>query len=245
MDYILENKVYPSIWYMCKHLLRKISTHPLILNPPIISIENGKTVHIEKYRLHNGIFLEPQKLALSIFPQSYPTDSLALPRPSETGVSAFIDEEYEFTRGGQDKLTYLIGIKLHYNTLKILQTYKETNLAKVPITAPTSITQQFLQPVGEKILDLDINPALPILSEYCELIRLAILDSNNPVNIGEGVPGIFTVKYFNIKEGSWEKDKNIYFQEAELLVMVDLLVTKTWRNNMTPKIECFSIQTNI
>lgn len=243
MDYILENNVYPSAWYICKHLLRKISTHPLILNPPIKSIDTGETIHIEKYRLLNGIYLEPEKLALSIFPQSYNADSLSLPRPSETGVSAYIDEEYEM--GGQEKITYLIGIKLHYNTLKILKTYKETNLTKVPLSAPTSITQEFLQPVGEKVIDLDINPGLPILSEYCELIRLSILDGTNPVNLGMGVPGRFAVKYFNIKEGSWEKNDNVYFQEAEILVMVDLLINKTWRNNMTPKIECFSIQTNI
>lgn len=240
MDYPSLNNVYPSVWYMCKYVLRKIITHPLIIKPNVVNIDTGEPVYIEKFKIYNGLHLDPESLALSIFPQSQPGDGFGLARPNEMGVSAFIDD-FEVGQN-QEKITYLIGVKLHYNTIKISNKYTETSLAKVPRDVPLSIRQEFLTEIGERTIDLEINPALPILSEYCELIRLALLDQRNYPMLGEGIPGTFQVKSFNIKEGRWEEKKNIYFQEAEMLVMVDMLINRNWASNLDPTIECFKIK---
>jgi hypothetical protein len=251
MDTLALSHVYPSSWYIVKYILRKISTHPLIVNPPIYHPISGDKIYIDKYRLYNGIFLESEKLCLSIFPHSKPTDGRSLPQPNENSLSCYFDEE--IILGDKEvKATYLIAIKLHYNTLKVFQPYpissnllpNQDNLTQVPLNLPTVKRERFIQEVGVRDIDLEINPALAILSDYSELVRLAILDKNYPADIGPK-PGEFIIKYFNIKDGPWEKDKDIYFQEAEMLLMVDMRKLRVWNNNLTSNIECFDINVKI
>lgn len=251
MDVLALSNVYPSSWYMCKYILRKICLHPLIINPPIYHPVTGEKVFIEKYRMYNGIYLESDKLAISIFPHSSPTDSKSLPQPNETSLSCYFDEE-ELLGNKEVKATYLIAVKLHYNTLKVFQPYPTTkdllpsqdNLTIVPKSAPTVKRELYIQETGTKDIDLEVNPALAILSDYSELVRMAILDSNYPADIGPK-PGEFVVKYFNIKDSPWEKDRDIYFQEAEMLLIVDLRKRRMWENNLTQSIECFNINVKL
>ena len=43
--------------------------------------------------------------------------------------------------------------------------------------------------------------------------------------------------YANLKAGRWEKDKNVYFHEAELLIRLDGYISRGWRDKFGIPVE--------
>jgi len=219
-----------SLYNLCLYIYRKIVTHPLIIAPLVRHPLTNEVVFIEKYKFKNGIELDDQKLCCSIFPHSTPTDGLSLPKPAETSLSTLFRQEN--IGDTYDIGTYHIAVKLHYNIQSVLISHPDETLSVVPNDAQVHYSQEgYVNYNSYKKVQLDLNPALPILSDYLELIRLAILDREHVVDYSVPVRYI-NVLYFNFKDGPWEKDKGVYFLEAELLLRLDINIGREWRQNL-------------
>lgn len=224
-----------SLYNLCLYLYRKIATHPLIIAPLVRDPISGEVVFIDRYKFKNGIEIPHSKLCCSIFPHSSPTDGLALPKPAETSLSTLFDSLNKDAGIGSDYDygIYHIAVKLHYNTQTIFIPHPDESLKVVPADAMVHYSQEgYTNNNAYRKVELDLNPALPVLSDYLELVRLAILDKQQPVDYPIPVRNI-SVAYFNLKDAPWEKNKSIYFSEAEILVRLDILVGREWRYNLS------------
>lgn len=220
-----------SLYNLCVFLYRKIATHPLIIAPLVRNPLTGEVITIEKYKFKNGIELEGDKLCCSIFPHSSPTDGLSLPKPAETSLSTLFHQRTAIGDEYEDGI-YHISVKLHYNTQSIFIPHPDETLKIVPNDATVHYSQVgFTNNNDYKKVQLDMNPALPVLSDYLELVRLAVLDKQQEVDYPVPVKNI-NVVYFNLKDGPWEKDSQAYFSEAELLIRLDIIVGREWRQNL-------------
>lgn len=220
-----------SLYNLCVYIYRKIATHPLITAPLVRNPLTNEVVMIEKYKLKNGLEPDGERLTCSIFPHSTPTDGLSLPKPAETSLSTlFIQDQ---TIGNRfDNGIYHIAVKLHYNTQSIFIPHPNEELKVIPADAMVHYSQQgYINNNAYKKVELDMNPALPILSDYLEYVRLAILDREQEVDYYVPVRNI-SVMYFNLKDAPWEKNRSVYFSEAEILVRLDILVGREWRQNL-------------
>lgn len=219
-----------SLYNLCLFLYRKIATHPLINAPLVRHPLTNEVISIDKYKLKNGIEMDDSRLCCSIFPHSTPTDGLSLPKPAETSLSTLFHQKDigdEFDNG-----IYHIGIKLHYNTQTIFIPHPDETLKEVPYESQVHHSQEgYINEDRYKNVKLDLNPALPILSDYLELVRLAILDKQHLGDYPVPVRNI-NVMYFNLKEAPWEQNRSIYFSEAEILVRLDISVGRDWRHNL-------------
>lgn len=219
-----------SLYNLCIYLYRKIATHPLIVAPLVRDPFTDEVITIEKYKFKNGMEFEDTKLCCSIFPHSSPTDGLSLPKPAETSLSTLFHQQDigpDFDNG-----IYHIAIKLHYNTQSIFIPHPDETLKVVPSDATVHYSQiGFTNNNAYKKVQLDLNPALPVLSDYLELVRLAVLDKEQVVDYPVPVKNL-NVMYFNLKDAPWEKGKNVYFSEAEILVRLDIVVGREWRQNL-------------
>jgi hypothetical protein len=211
--------------YLCQYIYRKISTHPLIINPPISHPLTGETIYLERYKLYNGIDLN-EGLGCSIFPHSTPTDGLSLPRPTETSSSVLF--ETKDINNKNDTAIYHIGIKIHYSSSILGVEHPIEEFKTVPQEAVIDPSHELFTNNRDKTVRLDINVASYILSDYLEIMRLAILDQEQQVDM-PFIPRNLQVPYFNLKSGPWEKDRNVYYHEAEMLIRYDTVVSKGWR----------------
>jgi hypothetical protein len=230
----------PSINYFIKFILKKITTHPLIINPPIRHPLTNERVFIDRWRTYSGIEFG-SGITCAIFPHSTPTDGLSLPKPGETSNSVLFEESD--LGSDYDHAIYHVALKLHMNEYKLGNKEDDLDLITVPIDAAIHPSQQGFESNQTREIDIEINPGLMVISDFLELIRLAILDKAHPVNLPL-IPRSIQVLYFNIKEGPWEKDKHIYFQEGEMLIRIDLKVSKGWRDKFNTGIQRLDININ-
>ena len=230
----------PSINYFTKFILRKVSTHPLIINPPIRHPMTNERVFIDRWRLYSGIEFG-DGVTCAIFPHSTPTDGMALPKPGETSNSVLFEESD--LGSDYDNAIYHIALKLHLNHYKLGNKESDLNLITVPADAAIHPSHQGFESNQTREIDIEINPALMLISDFLELMRLAILDRAHPVNLPL-IPRNIQVVYFNVKEGPWERQKNIYFQEGEMLIRIDIKVSKGWRDKFNTGIQRLDITIN-
>lgn len=216
----------PSIMYLCQYIYRKLSTHPLLINPPVSHPLTGETIYLNRYKLYNGVDLK-EGLGCSIFPHSTPTDGLSLPRPTETSSSVLF--ETKDLNNQNDLAIYHIGIKLHYATSILGVEHPIDEFKTVPAEAVIDPSQELFTNNNTKTIELSINVASYILSDYLEILRLAVLDRDQQIDMPFIVRNL-QVPYFNLKSGPWEKDRNVYYNEAEMLIRYDTTISKGWRD---------------
>jgi hypothetical protein len=231
----------PSLPFLCRYIFRLLSTHPLIINPPIYHPVTGERVYIKGYKLFNGIETN-LGLYCSIFPHSTPTDGISLPKPADTSTSVLFEPQ----GNGYDLAVYHIALKLHYN-FSILGN-KETNndLIAVPLDAAIHPSQTPYAREGSRELELYYSPSLYIIGEYLELIRLAILDKEHTFSMPSvfrtsDIPRNIQVLYFNLKTPPWEKDKALYFHEGEILIRIDSILSKEWKSQFEVPTASFQV----
>jgi len=230
----------PSINYLVKFLLRKVSTHPLIINPPIRHPITNERVFIDRWRTYAGIELG-EGITCAIFPHSSPTDGMALPKPAETSNSVLFEESD--IGNDYDNAIYHIALKLYLNQYKLGNKEQDLNIITVPVDAAIHPSQQGFESDRTRQIDVEINPSLMVISDFLELVRLAIVDRSHPVNLPY-IPRNIQVLYFNLKEGPWERQRNIYFQEGEMLIRIDIKVSKGWRDKFNTAIQRLDITIN-
>ena len=230
----------PSVNYLVKYVLRKVSTHPLVINQPIRHPLTKERVFINRYKLYSGLVISPG-ITCAIFPHSTPTDGLSLPKPSDTSTSAL----FENSAVGNEYVnaTYHIALKLYTNEYKLGNKEVDKNIITVPIDAAIHPSQSGFEKYGSKEIEIEINPGLMVISDFLELIRLAILDKEHNIDYPY-TPKNIQVLYFNIKEGPWQKGDDIYFQEGEMLVRVDITISTGWRDKFNTNINQVSINMN-
>lgn len=230
----------PSVNYLIRFILRKISTHPLIINPPIRHPLTKERVYINRYKLYSGLVVA-DGITCAIFPHSTPTDGLSLPTPSHTSTSTL----FEPSDMGSDYVNaiYHIALRLHSNEYKLGNKEIDKSVLTVPIDAVIHPSQSGFESYETREIDIEINPSLMVISDFLELIRLAILDRQHTINFPY-TPRNIQVLYFNIKEGPWEKQKNIYFQEGEMLIRIDINVSTGWRDKFNTSLSQIQVNLN-
>jgi len=219
---------------------RKIVTHPLIRSPIVRDPLSGEPIFIKRYKLKNGVELK-EGLACSIFPHSSPTDSFALPSPTETSVSALFS--HQNLDPNFDDVVYHISIKLHYATTTVFVPHPNEELRKISEVRGVGPLSRYYDTNNEVEVDLDLNPSLVIIGDYMELVRYAILDNTHTVDLP--IPfNKLEVLYFNFKDAPWEKGRNIYFSEGEILLRVDTKISRIWDINkpILERIKCYMLE---
>lgn len=190
--------------------------------------------------MKNGVELK-EGLACSIFPHSSPTDSYALPSPTETSVSAlFTNESFD----DYDTAIYHISIKLHYATTTVFVPHPNKELSKIRgIRGVGPLSRYYDNDSKEEEVGLDLNPSLIIVGDYMELVRYAILDRTHTVDLPIPFNKI-EVRYFNFKDAPWEKGRNIYFTEGEILLRLDTKISRIWDINkpILERIKCYMLE---
>ncbi|MEI2418772.1 hypothetical protein V6O07_00730 [Arthrospira platensis SPKY2] len=231
----------PSLYYLCLYVYRKIVTHPLITTPIIKDPISGEYISIKRYKLKNGIELK-EGLACSIFPHSLPTDSFSLPSPTETSLSALFHQE-DIGRDF-DNVIYHISIKLHYGTKTIFIPHPNDEIKKVRGIKGIGPLSNFYENSSKEIdIKLDLNPSLIVIGDYMELVRFAILDRTHVVDLPIPFNRI-EVRYFNFKDAPWEKGRNIYFSEGEILLRLDTRISRIWdiNNSLVDRVKCYALE---
>lgn len=229
----------PSLSYLCEYLYRHIATHPLIVKPVVFHPITGDRIYIDKYRLYNGIEITESGLTCSIFPHSTPTDGLSLPKPQDTSVSVLFDNE-EYLGNQVERAIYHVGLKLHLMESMLNIEHPSQAMRTIPIDAVIDPSQNLLTNMGNKEVSLEINPSSYVLSNYLELIRIALLDKQHTVELPYS-PSNIQVLYFNLKEGPWEKSRKLLFHEAEMLIRIDSVLGRGWRDRFNTPIESINV----
>jgi hypothetical protein len=224
----------PSLTSLSRLLYKYVSTHPLVINPPIFHPITKKRVLIDRYKLFNGVELQ-EGLTCSIYPhyQDPPTP----PDPSSKNVSALY-MPHNLGPDGNDHAVFHLCIKFHFASLILGNKSEDKNLITVPSEAVTHPSQILLTSRSTKELDLYINPGSDIIGDYLELIRLVIEDPIHrsiyqPLTEVDSIELIFV----NLRALPWEKKREIYFHEGEALIRIDSYVSRGWRNRFLSQVK--------
>lgn len=226
----------PSLPALCFTLLEYISNHPLIVKPPVFHPLSNEVVYIDRYRLYNGIELNPG-LTCSIFPHYLDSDTL--PEPTSLNVSSLYKPE-NIGPNSYDKAIYHIGVRFNYASSTIGN--KVSAYANKDST--THPDQILLTELGTKEIDLYINVGTIIIGYYLEVLRLVIEDEaykpsfQNLMRVGS-----LELLYTNLKSSPWEKDTNVYFQEGEALIRLDGFISRGWRDKFLQLVTDININT--
>jgi hypothetical protein len=214
----------PSIPYLCRALVDYIANHPLIINPPVYHPETGEQVFIDRYKTFPGLYFD-EGLLCSVFGY-YSSDGAPL-APGTNRVSAMYEVYNIGQTRNEDHVVYNIVIGLQHNSVMV--PVDDGKTVSTWAEAPLDYSQVLLTSNARKEVPLIINPSVNILGEYLEILRLVVSDPVYkrfmPIRCNS-----FEALYANLKAGRWEKDKNVYFHEAELLVRLDGYISRGWRD---------------
>lgn len=228
----------PSLSYLNKALYKYIANHPLIINPPVFHPLTQERVHIEKYKLFNGIELE-SGLICSIYPHYQ--DPPGAPDPSSHNVSALYTP-HNLGPDGNDHAVYHFVVKFHYSNMILGNRVEDRDLIDVPLEAVTHPNQILLTSTARKDVELYINPGSDIIGNYLEILRLVIEDplhraAYQPMTEVDSIELLL----INLRSVPWEKKREIYFHEGEALIRIDSFISRGWRNRFLHKIEDFNL----
>lgn len=232
---VIPNSIYKIGYDLFNYLIN----HPLLYQPIVYHPITKELVKIDYWRQGAGL-VTGATLVASIFP-SYRDDS-----QTPIGVSSITPSvDYKpYSVGNANGLvtaTYNFVIRLTYS--EVLYDNLNSLVTSVPLLEPIYREDGPIYSNKRVEVEYAISPSLSIVSEYIELIRLALSDEEYQTRYCPNWRAIETMN-INYSGSTWEDGSNVITQEGSLLVCLDKHIDRDWRAHLRMPIESFSLQLN-
>jgi hypothetical protein len=228
--------IQPSIIYFCEGLLKAISSHPLISSGHIFHPITNEVVNISSYRFMNGVEIG-DGLICSIFP-SYESFQESPPSPLSSKTS-IVHKDYSLgTREREDM--YNIVIKLTYKDTNIdyAELIEDKNLIEVPIY----LNEPYDTTSSKAVIEVYSNPALSIISEYLEIIKI-IISSHYWLKSFFDYSDLFLF-HTNYNSIEWSANANAYFNNGHVMLGIKTHVNVGWEDKYNLPIRDINLEVN-
>lgn len=236
----MYSPVVPSSSFLCRHLLKYLTNHPLFIAPLVYNPSTLEYVPISQYRFMGGISIN-DGLTCSIFPGFTSNNPDASPSPADIKASVLY-KPYEMGNQGRthDEARYSFIIQFTHRGINAdgYTPSTDIDLTNTPSNAiiyPNDIGLVDLNSIDT--IDVYLNPSLDIVSNYLELTRLALCDIEyhkqfylgNPEYHFPGTYNNIEVIHQDFSSLNWTEKASSVFCTGYLLISLTLYVSRGWR----------------
>jgi hypothetical protein len=228
-----------SIYKVGYDLFNYLINHPLFYHPIVVHPITNQPVTIDYWRQGAGL-VTGATLVASIFP-AYKDDS-NIPVGSGSITPSVDYKPYSVgNANGLVATTYNFVIRFTYS--EVLYDNLNTLMTSITRSEPLFKEDGPFFSRNTSNVNYAISPSLLIISEYLELIRLALSDEEYQTRYCPSWRAIET-KNLNYSASKWEEGANVITQEGSLLVCLDKYIDRDWRAHQRMALESFTLNLN-
>lgn len=231
-----------SLSRVAESLFTYLSNHPLLYHEVVRHPITGEHVPIDYWRQNEGL-VTGGNLVCSIFP-SYRNDDTV---PMGRQVPSITYNPHTLGGSGADEqATYHFVIRFTYQgevSFDALNTVERV----VELRDPLYPEDLPIYSTDTRTIRYAINPHLSIVSDYLELVRFALYDTEyqNRYRDVYPFPGTnVTVEQVNFSDSPWDQSSNIITQEGSMIVGIDRYASRDWRQYLYMPVSSYKVTIN-
>jgi hypothetical protein len=245
---MLDSVVAPSITTLYYSIYYFLVNHPLLNNGLVKHTLTGEPVEVSQYRVGLGGFPVNDGLTCSIYPLF---DDNNLTSPATINASVLYNT-YNLGVANEDEAKYHFIIDYSYRSINVdgQNRVEDEALIKVPknhVVFPKDIGKVNRE---TKEVDLYINPALDVVTQYIELTRLALEDTSHQWKFPLGNNVYSTLGrvepiHINLPTIPWQKGTSVLDTRGYLLIRLNGYMTRDWRKIWEFPLEDISLEVDL